>query len=152
MSRPYSFQLPEAMEKDLDKYLGSVQTRHDSWKRYTDADSFDHVPSDGSPEWPCVLNAFVEWYERNGALAQLLRENYNRDAHYGETERLNTLITATEHAFADFYALWEWSLSVWKHDPVIRAHFARRPDPDNPKALQCVNGTEEADPEGGEHV
>jgi len=152
MSRPYSFQIPEATEKELNKYIGG-HSRRDSWKRYTDPDTYDHAPSDASPDWPCVLNAFVEWYERNGALPKLLRENYNRDVTHGgddDPRRLNALITATEKAFADFYTLWEWSLEVWEHDPVIRAHFDRRPDPDNPAGLQCVNGTEVADQEGGE--
>jgi len=142
MSRPYSFQIPEAIEKSLPERVRTV-------KRYTDPDTYDHVPSDHPPDWPCILNAFLEWHERNGALAKLLRESCNKDPYIYDAHPLSALITATENAFADFYALWEWSLNAWEHDPVIRAHFDRRPDPENPAVLQCVNGKEEAAPAEG---
>jgi len=131
MSRPYSFQIPEAIEKSLPERVKAV-------KHYTDPDTYDHVPSDDPPDWPCILNAFVEWHLRNGALPKLLRDNYYKLAHCDEhSNTLNTLITATENAFADFYVLWEWAREVWEHDPVIRTHFV------------CKGGNgemEEADP------
>jgi len=126
MSKPFSFSVPEATEKRLDRYLEAIHPRPHSWKRYIDADTHDHMPPDDEPRlWPCVFNPFLEWFQRNEGLAQLLRETINRHNQSDQTEKLNALITAVEQAFEDFPIIWAWATDhdVWTHDPEIRAHF-----------------------------
>ena len=131
MGRLYTIPPPEPTEKRLNRYLGAIHPRPRPWKRYTDCDTYDDLPEgpySNSRDWPSVLNPFIEWHLRNGALGKLLRESYNKDAWHGDADSLNTLITAVEHAFEDFPSLYSWTIRAWEYDP------------DNPAALQCVTG------------
>lgn len=146
MSKEYVEDATEAREKEFEAFY--AQHEQSGLEDYIipQISPWTHKPA--IPEWPYIVNAFLQWQWRYCGIASLLKSEADKlvghDLAYAP---LLTLAVTLEQAFSDHNRVFEWATDVWPFDPVIKEYFAdSKTEEDQPQESPVAQAVEKRAP------